>query len=72
MQHLYYLSDGTAFKATVAKYFTPSGTSIHGIGVAPDFEVEMDEELSHQIGRLGPGEDIQLEAALQVLQGLIR
>jgi len=70
VQHLYYLSDGTAIKATVAKYFTPNGTSIHGVGVAPDFEVEMDDELSFQIGRLDPGEDVQLEVALQVLRGL--
>jgi len=67
VQHLLRLSDGSAIKVTVAKYFTPNGTSIHGVGVAPDFEVEMDEDLSRRIGQLELEEDVQLQRALEVL-----
>ncbi|MBN2282337.1 MAG: S41 family peptidase [Deltaproteobacteria bacterium] len=34
------LSDGSALKLTVAKYYTPSGTSIQAKGIAPDIVVE--------------------------------
>ena len=34
------LSDGSAFKLTIAKYFTPNGNDIHGVGVVPDVEVD--------------------------------
>ncbi|MCL2570796.1 MAG: S41 family peptidase [Defluviitaleaceae bacterium] len=68
VQHLRTLSDGSAIKVTVAKYFTPNGTSIHGVGVAPDILIEMDETLSRQIGQLDIYEDIQLQKALQVVQ----
>ncbi len=34
------LSDGSGLRLTTAKYYTPSGTSIHDVGVHPDIEVE--------------------------------
>ena len=71
VQHLYELSDGSAIKVTVAKYFTPNGTSIHGVGVAPDVVVEMEVALSRRIGYLELEEDIQLITALRVLRGLM-
>ena len=45
------LSDGSGVKFTTARYFTPSGDSIEGIGVAPDKRVaagdtEVDEQLA--------------------------
>ena len=67
VQHLYTLSDGSAVKTTVAEYFTPNGTSIHGIGVLPDLEVEMAESLSRRIGHLELEEDVQLRVALEWL-----
>ena len=30
---------GAAIKITVAKYFTPKGKMIHGVGIVPDFEI---------------------------------
>ncbi|MCL2527889.1 MAG: S41 family peptidase [Defluviitaleaceae bacterium] len=67
VQHVRYLSDRSAIKVTVAKYFTPSGTSIHGVGVAPDIIVEMDESLSRRIGQLEFEEDVQLQRAFEVI-----
>jgi carboxyl-terminal processing protease len=34
------LSDGSGLRLTTAKYFTPRGRSIHGIGITPDILVE--------------------------------
>jgi len=34
------LSDGSGLRLTTAKYFTPKGRSIHGIGLMPDIIVE--------------------------------
>jgi carboxyl-terminal processing protease len=35
------LSDGSGLRLTTAKYFTPRGRSIHGIGITPDIVVEL-------------------------------
>lgn len=43
VQELIDLSDGSAVKVTVAKWFTPSGRAINGEGIAPDIEVELIE-----------------------------
>lgn len=40
IQTLLPLSNGSAVKLTVAKYFTPSGRSIQAKGITPDFVVE--------------------------------
>ncbi|OGX33581.1 MAG: hypothetical protein A3C36_02020 [Omnitrophica WOR_2 bacterium RIFCSPHIGHO2_02_FULL_52_10] len=34
------LPDGSGLRLTTSKYFTPSGTSIHGIGIEPDILVD--------------------------------
>ncbi len=36
VQRLFPLSDGSAIKLTIAKYYTPSDICIHGIGIEPD------------------------------------
>lgn len=44
VQSIYQLEDGSAVKLTVSKYYTPNGNCIHGIGIIPDIEVELDTE----------------------------
>jgi len=68
VQRILPLPDGTEIKLTVAQYFTPSGISIHGVGLTPCFEVAMDESLSRRIGNLPMEEDAQLQIALRVVQ----
>lgn len=34
------LPDGSGLRLTTSKYFTPSGESIHGVGITPDIEVK--------------------------------
>lgn len=53
------LSDGSAVKYTIAKYFTPKGQDIHGKGVTPDIVVELDENSD---------KDTQLEAAVNYVK----
>ena len=61
------LSDGSALKVTTAKYFTPSGVCIQGIGIEPDFEVTLPVELLTK-SKLTEEEDVQLQKALEVLK----
>lgn len=41
VQSIFSLYGDTAVKVTVAKYYTPAGISINGIGITPDVEVEL-------------------------------
>ena len=54
------LTDGSAVKYTIAKYFTPKGQDIHGKGVTPDSIVELPDDAT---------EDVQLKAAVEYLNG---
>lgn len=64
VQGFQYFSDGSALKLTISAYFTPSGRNIHGIGIEPDIEVEMDYEQYAETGY-----DSQLEKAIEILEG---
>ncbi len=68
VQKIYPLSDGTAVKLTVSKYYTPNGNNIHGIGIEPDVIVELDESLENQV-TVSKEEDNQLQAAIEALEG---
>lgn len=61
------LQDGTALKLTTAKYYTPNGNNIHGIGITPDVEIDLPEELKSKV-ELTVEEDVQLQKAKEVLQ----
>jgi len=68
VQSIYELGDETAVKLTTAEYYTPNGTSIHKVGIKPDFEVKLDE--THQnvlISDIPYNEDLQLKKAVEVL-----
>jgi len=39
-QNLIEYDDGSALKITGGEYFTPNGTVVHGVGLAPDIQVE--------------------------------
>ena len=67
VQSLFPLSDGSAIKITTAHYYTPSGFDLHGKGIAPDVEVELDENLKSQ-AVVTPGEDNQVQAAVKALE----
>lgn len=60
------MTDGTAIKLTIARYYTPDGTCIHEIGVEPDVEVEISEEAIAD-GLVEVEEDDQLQRAIEML-----
>lgn len=64
------LSDGTAIKITVAKYFTPNGNDIHGEGITPDVVLELPDERTNAVG-LEYEDDIQLQKAVSIIHGKI-
>ncbi|MEE8484572.1 MAG: S41 family peptidase [Nitrospinota bacterium] len=43
VQTIRQLSDGAGLSLTTARYYTPSGKMIHGIGIKPDIEVEFEK-----------------------------
>ena len=56
-------NDTRGFQMTYAQYFLPSGTAVHKVGITPDVEVEMPEELASVYFELGDLTDPQLKAA---------
>lgn len=44
VQTTFPLNDGSAVKLTTAKYFTPNGVCIDGVGIAPDVEVKASKD----------------------------
>lgn len=69
VQSILPLSDGTAIKITVSKYFTPGGNDIHEIGIDPDYEVEL-EDRSNAVN-LDYEDDLQLQKAEEVIAAMI-
>jgi len=59
VQGVFEMSDGTAMKVTIAKYYTPSGVCIEGKGIEPDILIKDDPKTA---------KDEQLEKALEILK----
>lgn len=66
VQRLFTLPDGSGLNVTIQKYYTPNGTSIHGVGITPDYEVELPEEYAQQ-ANIPAEADTQLQKAVEVL-----
>ncbi len=66
VQTVYPLDENTAVKMTVSSYYTHAGRNIHGVGIKPDIEVELNEEL-RQKAEITKEEDNQLQAAIEAL-----
>lgn len=58
VQGWYAIGDGTSIKLTIAKYFTPNGVCIEGVGIEPDYDVELGSYLN----------DLQLKKALELFE----
>lgn len=65
------LSDGTAVKLTISKYYTPLGRNIHGTGIVPDIKVELPDELK-QAMVIPPDKDNQLQEAIKIVKDNIK
>ncbi|WP_298907757.1 S41 family peptidase [uncultured Nostoc sp.] len=69
------LSDGSALKLTIAKYYTPKGRDINHVGIAPDINVELtkaQQQALVQNRTLGTLADPQYASAVADLSKLIQ
>ena len=66
VQTIFPLEDGDAVKITTAKYFTPKGNYIHGVGIDPDIELKY-EYLNPDGEEYEMQYDNQVQKAIEVL-----
>ena len=59
VQSVYHITSDTGLKLTTAMYYTPSGRSIHKVGVTPDVEIELPAK---------PVADLQMKKAEEYLK----
>lgn len=69
VQQTFPLTDGSAVKFTIAKYYLPSGSNIHETGIEPEVEVTLTAEQRKKLYKMEPEEDPQLAAAIKALGG---
>ncbi len=66
VQNYFQLSDGSAVRLTVTKYFTPKGNDIHKKGISPDVAVE-EEQPAKGDEATAASADKQLQKAIELL-----
>ena len=62
VQRILNLKDGSSVKITISEYFLPSGRNIDKKGIAPDIEIDYEENEEN------PDADNQLEKALEIVR----
>ncbi|MDF2485726.1 MAG: hypothetical protein K0R46_1894 [Herbinix sp.] len=67
VQSVYPFNDGSAVKLTISKYYTPNGRNIHGTGIKPDVEIELDEAMQKEV-IIPIAKDNQLQKAITSLK----
>lgn len=67
IQELHQLSDGSGLKITVSEYYTPNHNAIHKIGITPDVEVDLSEDVKQQ-ATIQEKDDNQLQKAIEILK----
>lgn len=67
IQELHQLSDGSGLKITVSEYYTPNHNAIHKIGITPDVEVDLSENVKQQT-TIQEKDDNQLQKAIEILK----
>lgn len=70
VQKIFPMTDGSALKLTISKYFTPNGVCIHETGIEPDVEIEYDREAMGDTYDIK--KDNQVNKALEILKEKIR
>ncbi len=69
VQSIFEMGDGTAFKLTTARYYTPGGTCIDKVGIEPHIQVSLDEESTNMpITNIPYDKDYQLQRAVEELK----
>ena len=66
VQALFELQDGSGIKITESEYYLPNDVCIHGVGIAPDYEVDLDYD-----AYLKDKTDAQKDKAIEVMKELL-
>lgn len=64
------LHDGTYMKVTISEYFSPNGNEINKLGITPDIEVKLPEDLESTY-QLTLEQDTQLKTAIEEIQKMM-
>lgn len=67
IQELLTLTDGSGLKVTTNEYYTPNKTKINKVGIQPDYEVDLPEEIDGLVG-IEKSQDTQLQKAIELLK----
>ncbi len=67
IQELLTLTDGSGLKITTNEYYTPNKTKINKIGIQPDYEVDLPEEIEGLV-EIEKSQDTQLQKAIELLK----
>ena len=67
IQTIYSLSDGSGLKITTAEYYTPNGETINKVGITPNIEVDLPENVKN-VYSLTKEQDSQLNKAIEELK----
>lgn len=68
VQELEPFSDGSGLKLTIARYYTPNGRCIDGVGIEPDVKVKLDKDANPLL--LPIEKDLQFKKALEIVKSL--
>ena len=69
VQSIRQLNDGSAVKLTIANYYTPKGNNINKIGIKPDIEISLDNNLLNKTrDEITHEEDNQLQEAIKAVE----
>ena len=66
VQALFELQDGSGIKITESEYYLPNDVCIHGVGIAPDYEIDLDYD-----AYLKDKTDAQKDKAIEVMKELL-
>lgn len=70
VQAVHTLSDGSGLRVTIAKYYTPSGVCIQGVGIVPDEVIKPLDKYKNYLSSMIPKEDdVVLQRAKEILEG---
>lgn len=73
-QQTFLLGDGSAASISTGRYYTPKGESLAGVGLTPDYPVDVDDEMYAQIyfGELAYEDDPQVQQAVAALDSSVQ
>lgn len=67
VQEIIMLPNGGAASVSVSTYIPPCGVSYDGIGIVPDYEVSLPDDVFADYYRMTDEEDVQLQKAIEIV-----